>query len=63
MEVERIPIGRAARVMGVTVSTLRRWDRLGTLRAERTPSGRRVYRVDALNRALGRRRQGTRASA
>jgi len=36
-------IGDAARRLGVSVDTLRRWDRLGTLPARRLPSGQRVY--------------------
>ena len=35
------------------VKTLQRWDRIGTLKAERTPSGRRLYRQSSLNSFLG----------
>lgn len=36
-------IGEAARRVGVSVETLRRWDREGKLEARRLPSGQRVY--------------------
>jgi excisionase family DNA binding protein len=40
-----LPIGEAARVLGVSVPTLRAWDRSGRLRALRLPgSNRRAYR-------------------
>lgn len=54
-----IQIGEAARLLGVSVPTLRAWDRSGRLRALRLPgSDRRVYReselrsfLEALNQA------------
>lgn len=48
-----VPIGEAARLLGVSVPTLREWDRSGRLRALRLPaSGRRAYREDDLRRFL-----------
>lgn len=38
-----IPIGDAANILGVTPTTLRRWDKAGTFPAIKTPSGRRYY--------------------
>jgi putative resolvase len=38
-----VSIGKAAEMLGVSVSTLRRWDEGGRLVAERTPGGRRRY--------------------
>ena len=35
--------GEFAELIGVSVSTLQKWDRDGTLRANRNPSGRRFY--------------------
>ncbi|MGH7452077.1 MAG: IS607 family transposase [bacterium] len=35
--------GKAARLLGVTVRTLQRWDTDGKLKAKRTPTGRRFY--------------------
>ncbi len=43
-----VPIGEAARVLGVSVSTLRRWDSDGTLVAERTANGHRRYDLATL---------------
>jgi len=45
----RIRIGEAARVLGVSVQTLRRWDRLGELHVVgRTEGGHRLYQVGKL---------------
>ncbi|MGO1851472.1 IS607 family transposase [Microbacterium sp.] len=38
-----VSIGKAAEMLGVSTSTLRRWDESGKLIAERTPGGRRRY--------------------
>lgn len=44
MESELIPIGEAAKHLGVSIDTLRRWDELGKLRATRkSPGGTRYY--------------------
>ena len=42
-------IGHAAKTLGVSISTLRRWDKNGRLVAERTPSGRRMYSIPAIS--------------
>lgn len=39
----QISISTAARMLGVCVDTLRRWDATGKLRAARTPTGHRRY--------------------
>lgn len=41
-----VSIGEAAKSLGVSVQTLRRWDIAGKLVAERTPGGRRRYRAE-----------------
>lgn len=38
-----------AELLGVTVRTLQRWDRAGTLIAYRTPTNRRYYTQEQLN--------------
>lgn len=46
-----IPIGEVAKLLAVTVQTVRRWDRDGQLTAVRTPKGHRRFRrseVEAL---------------
>lgn len=42
-------IGKAAKMLGVSISTLRRWDEAGRLVAERSPSGHRRYNVAAVS--------------
>ncbi len=40
-----LQIGEAARLLGVHVETLRRWDAAGTLAAHRSPTKQRYYLV------------------
>lgn len=40
-----IPIGEVARLTGVTIPTVRNWDRAGKLTATRTPGGQRRFRL------------------
>lgn len=40
---EMLSVGQAAKLIGVSVSTLQRWDRAGLLAAYRTPSNQRRY--------------------
>ena len=42
-------ISTAAKMLGVTPSTLRRWDESGKLKAERTPAGHRRYKRSAIS--------------
>ena len=44
-----ISIGQAAERLGVSISTLRRWEQEGRLTAERTPAGHRRYDVTKLS--------------
>lgn len=41
-------IGEAAKMAGVSQSTLRRWERDGIITPERTPKGTRRYTADQL---------------
>ena len=41
-----------AELLGVSVKTLQRWDREGTLKANRTPTDRRYYTYDQYPRRL-----------
>lgn len=48
---ELLPIGEVAKAFGVTVATVRNWDRDGRIESVRTPGGQRRFRrseVDAL---------------
>src|SRR5690349_6197354 len=61
-----MPLSRAAAAIGVSVETLRRWDRAGKLRTRRDERGRRwvaASEVTRLARAPQRHRTGTAGSA
>jgi molybdopterin-binding protein len=49
-----IPISEAAQALGVSLDTLRRWDRDGRLQTERDARGRRLVSVDEVKRLGGR---------
>ncbi|MHA7292598.1 MerR family DNA-binding transcriptional regulator [Arthrobacter sp. HLT1-21] len=40
----QVSIGEASRIAGVSISTLRRWERDGIIKPQRTPGGQRRYR-------------------
>ncbi|BDG61815.1 hypothetical protein caldi_29050 [Caldinitratiruptor microaerophilus] len=44
----QVSIGKAARELGVSAETLRRWEAAGKIRAERTPGGHRRYDLAVL---------------
>ena len=48
-----LTVGEAANRLRRNVKTLQRWDREGVLPSTRTPTGRRMYGVDQINRFLG----------
>jgi len=43
-----LKIGQAAQALGVSIDTLRRWERTGKITATRTPGGTRLYSVSTL---------------
>lgn len=45
-----LPIGDVARLLGVSVETVRRWDRSGQIKSTRTPGGQRRFPVSEVNR-------------
>lgn len=45
--------GKAARLLGITIRTLQRWDVEGKLKARRTPTGRRFYTDEDIRRYRG----------
>jgi len=47
---KEIRIGKAAKILGVTVQTLRNWDKAGKLRSKRSPGGQRYYDLIDLQR-------------
>jgi molybdopterin-binding protein len=44
----------AARALGISIDTLRRWDRAGRIRVERDSANRRVVRAKEIERLKGR---------
>ena len=40
-----VQIGEAPKIRGVSIDTLRRWERNGKLKAQKTEGGHRRYRV------------------
>lgn len=44
-----VKIGAAAKILGVSIMTLRRWDKKGKLRATVTPGGTRLYSQEEIN--------------
>ena len=56
----RIRIGDAAEMLGVSVETVRRWERSGRLTADRSSGGQRLVQLVDVTRLLDeRRRAGT----
>ena len=47
-----IPIGPAAKYLGVSRDTLRRWEKKGKLKSFRSPSNRRYYTKEQLNEVM-----------
>ncbi len=48
----------AARALGISLDTLRRWDRQGRIRVERDSANRRLVPASEVDRLLGRERHG-----
>jgi hypothetical protein len=46
-----VKIGQAAKTVGVSIDTLRRWERVGKINAVRTPGGTRLYSLEELKSA------------
>lgn len=54
---EGLRIGEAAEMLGVSVETVRRWERDGRLRTNRTGGGQRRVPLDQVRRLLDERRR------
>ena len=50
MENRLLKITEAAKVMGVSVSSLRRWEKEGKISSVRTPGGHRRYRISDIEK-------------
>jgi molybdopterin-binding protein len=60
---EEMPLGQAAAAIGVSVDTLRRWDRAGKLRTRRDERGRRWVPVSEVGRLAASPRRHTTGTA
>ena len=50
---EYLSIGAAAKLLGVSINTLRRWDKLGFMKAHRRSIGsNRMYKLSDINQVL-----------
>lgn len=56
---ERIRVGQAAEMLGVSVETLRRWEAGGRLQMTRSPGGQRLVDVADVARLLDARRKAS----
>jgi molybdopterin-binding protein len=54
----RLRVGQAAEMLGVSVETLRRWEADGRLRMERSEGGQRLVDIEEVSRLLDERRKG-----
>jgi excisionase family DNA binding protein len=50
---ELLPIGTAARLLGVSVDTVRRWADDGKIKGQRTAGGQRRFPRSEIDRLLG----------
>lgn len=57
-----VPLRKAAEILGCGTSTLRTWDKNGSLVAIRTPGGQRRYRIEDLERFQGIAKKTTQRS-
>lgn len=51
---DHLTAGQAARALGISVDTLRRWDRAGRIRVDRDAANRRIVAREEVDRVLGR---------
>lgn len=54
MDNKLVSIGKAAKMLGVSTMTLRRWDKSGKFEAMRTPTGRRVYLLASIEEIMNK---------
>lgn len=50
---ELLPIGPTARILGVSVDTIRRWESEGKIKGRRTAGGQRRFPQSEIDRLLG----------
>ena len=54
---DRVRVGQAAEMLGVTVETVRRWEAEGRLQVERSTGGQRLVSLTEVTRLLAERRR------
>src|SRR5262245_44040806 len=54
---DRIRVGQAAEMLGVTVDTVRRWETEGRLQVDRSTGGQRLVSIAEVTRLLAERRK------
>ena len=54
---DRIRVGQAAEMLGVTVETVRRWEAEGRLKVQRSTGGQRLVSLGEVTRLLAERRK------
>ena len=58
-QADRLRVGQAAEMLGVSVETLRRWETEGRLRMARSAGGQRLVEIDEVSRLLRERRKAS----
>lgn len=58
MSQRMLPAGEAARQLGISLDTLRRWDRMGRIETARDPANRRLVSETEITRIRGLRNDG-----
>ena len=62
MDTSRSPLGlstsQAAKALGVSLGTIRRWSDMGYLQSYRTPGGQRRFSADQIDQFLTRLQRG-----
>ncbi len=53
----RFSIGQAANMLGISIDTLRRWEKAGKVKSLRSPGGHRYFTKDDLDQVFGKRYQ------
>lgn len=59
----KVSIGKAAKEAGVTVTTLREWDKAGKVVSERTPGGHRRYEMETVLNYASRKKNNEKVTA
>lgn len=54
-QTKKLSIGEAASHLGISIDTLRRWDKAGKVKSFRSPGGHRYFEKDDLDKVFGKR--------